>query len=133
MAGLTTGAQRHGGEADRSSVIEAYAPNFSEVPLQALLRGLEGAAKVEDRRVESINRVIGEVVFPHQPHGGSNAQNIKQENSSWPKDPRKEAALGPDRVGLGFDLVCGLFVHEGSVAQKQGFNRRKRSERRDTN
>jgi hypothetical protein len=32
-------------------------------------------------------------------------------------------------VGLGFDVVCGLFVHEGSVAQHKRFNRSEQRER----
>ena len=50
------------------------------------------------------------------------AQRINDEGQKEPKEPAKDAAaLG---AVLGFGL-CGLLVHEKSVAQKEGFNRKK--------
>jgi hypothetical protein len=108
--------------------------NLIEVPIQTRVRRLAGFANAEDGVVDGGDCPKGDAGFPGQVNSRSNAKDVNQENNtSRPEGAGSKAgALGFGGVNLRFDLslVCGLIVHGESVAQKEGFNRRKR---RDTN
>jgi hypothetical protein len=64
--------------------------------------------------------------FTGQPLGRAAAEEVNEEKDRCPETPTREAeARGTGGLGFGLDLVRGLFVHGVSVAQKEGFNRRK--------
>jgi hypothetical protein len=106
-----------------------HVPNLSEVPVEALLCRLKRPASAEKRRVDGLDGVEWDRTRHCQLEGGADAEDVGEENYEGPKNPAEaDTALGAGGVGLGFDLVCGLFVHGESVAQKGGFNRRERSD-----
>jgi hypothetical protein len=104
-----------------------HVPNLSEVPVKALLCRLKRAASAENWRVDDLDGLEWDFTRGSQLSDGANTEDVNQKDGEWPNEPWKAAdVLGGRGVGLRFGLVCGLVVHGESVAQKEGFNRRKR-------